>query len=55
LIEKVIKAGGMEYCNKCAIPAETTQVGADIDGESLKDSSLYVPSHELNMLSSTVT
>jgi hypothetical protein len=31
LIKKVIKSGGMEGCNKCATPAETTPVGADID------------------------
>jgi hypothetical protein len=29
LIENVIKAGGMEDCNKCATPAETTPVGAE--------------------------
>jgi hypothetical protein len=33
----VIKAGGMEDCNKCATPATTTPVGADIDGALLKE------------------
>jgi hypothetical protein len=37
LIEKVIKAGGMEDCNKYATPAETTPVGADIDGEACNE------------------
>jgi hypothetical protein len=32
LIEKVITAGGMEHCNKVETPAETSPVGADIDG-----------------------
>jgi hypothetical protein len=32
LIEKVIKARGMEECNKVATPAETSSVGADLDG-----------------------
>jgi hypothetical protein len=32
LIEKVIKAGGMEDCNKVATPAETSPVGDDLDG-----------------------
>jgi hypothetical protein len=32
LIEKVIKAGGVEDCNKIATPAETSSVGADMDG-----------------------
>jgi hypothetical protein len=37
LIEKVIKAGGMEDCNKCATPSETKPVGADIDGEAFNE------------------
>jgi hypothetical protein len=37
LIEKVTKAGGMEDCNKCATPAETTPVGAGIDGETFNE------------------
>jgi hypothetical protein len=32
LIEKVVKAGGMEDCNKVATPTETSPVGADQDG-----------------------
>jgi hypothetical protein len=31
-IGKVIKAGGMEDCNIVATPAETSPVGADLDG-----------------------
>jgi hypothetical protein len=41
LIEKVIKAGGMEDCNKCATPAKTLPVGADIDGEALNETWEY--------------
>jgi hypothetical protein len=41
LIEKVIKAGGMEDCNKCANQAETTPMGADIDGEAFNDTWEY--------------
>jgi hypothetical protein len=32
LIEKAIKAGGMEDCNKVATLAETSPAGADLDG-----------------------
>jgi hypothetical protein len=42
LIEKVIQAGGMEDCNKCATPAETAPVGADIDGEVFNETWEYV-------------
>jgi hypothetical protein len=41
LIQKVIKAGGMEDCNKCATPAETTPVGLDIDGEAFNETWEY--------------
>jgi hypothetical protein len=35
MIEKVIKAGGMEYCNKVATPSEASPIGADLDGLNL--------------------
>jgi hypothetical protein len=41
LIEKLIKSGGMEYCNKCATPAEISPVGADIDGEAFNETWEY--------------
>jgi hypothetical protein len=41
LIKKVIRAGGMEDCNKCATPSETTPVRADIDGESFNETWEY--------------
>jgi hypothetical protein len=41
LIEKVIKAEGMEDCNKCATPAVTTPVGAELDGEAFNETWLY--------------
>jgi hypothetical protein len=41
LIEKVINAGGMEDCNKCATPVETIPVGADIDGEAFHETWEY--------------
>jgi hypothetical protein len=42
LIEKVIKARGMEDCNKCATPLETTPVEADIYGEAFNETLEYV-------------
>jgi hypothetical protein len=41
LIEKVIKAGGMEDCNKVATPAETSPVEADMDGLPLNETWEY--------------
>jgi hypothetical protein len=41
LIEKVIKAGGMEDCNKVATPAETSPVGDDLDGLPFSESWEY--------------
>jgi hypothetical protein len=41
LVEKVIKSGGMEDCNKCATPAETTPVGAEIDGKAFNETWEY--------------
>jgi hypothetical protein len=41
LIKKVIKVGGMEDCNKCSTPEETTPVGADIDGEVFSEAWEY--------------
>jgi hypothetical protein len=41
LIEKVINAGGMEDCNKVATPAETSPVGADLDGLPFNESWEY--------------
>jgi hypothetical protein len=32
LIDRLIKDGGMEDCNKVATPAETNPVGADVYG-----------------------
>ena len=33
LIEKVLKAAGMEDCNGCATPASTTPLGSDLNGD----------------------
>jgi hypothetical protein len=41
LIDKVIKAGGMEDCNKVATPAEAAPVGADIDVLPFKETWEY--------------
>jgi hypothetical protein len=41
LIEKVIKAGGMEDCNKVSTPAETPPVGADLDGLTFNETWEY--------------
>jgi hypothetical protein len=41
LIEKVIKAGGMEDCNKVATPAEESPVGAGLDGLPLNETCEY--------------
>jgi hypothetical protein len=32
LIEKVLKAAGLQDCNRCLTPASTTPVGSDVDG-----------------------
>jgi hypothetical protein len=32
LIEKVLKAAGLQDCNRCFTPASTTPVGSDVDG-----------------------
>jgi hypothetical protein len=41
LIEKVTKAGGMEDCNKCTTPVQTTPVGDYIDGEAFNETWEY--------------
>jgi hypothetical protein len=43
LIEKVIKAGGIEDCNKVATPAEASPVGADLDGLPFNETWEYAP------------
>jgi hypothetical protein len=37
----VVKAGGMEDCNKDATPAETSTDGADLDGSPFNDTWEY--------------
>jgi hypothetical protein len=32
LMEKVLKAAGLQDCNRCLTPASTTPVGSDVDG-----------------------
>jgi hypothetical protein len=41
LIEKVIKVGGMEDCNKVAALAETYPVGSDLDGLTFNETWEY--------------
>jgi len=41
LIEKVLKAAGMEDCNGCATPASTTPLGSDLNGDPFDQNWVY--------------
>ena len=41
LIQKIIKATGMEQCNPNKVPAHKSQLGKDVDGEPMNDDFNY--------------